>query len=514
MQYVARFTPNPGEDWDDEYEDNPYFAPEAMQYVARFTPNPARKKRKKHRSLKRFEKLASSIEGHLERLEHPPTYDLPEGVVVSFTPDMKVGQELWLKAVPYLPAKRGSLLEGLQARWEAQPAHYTRKATIDELKEALRVLEDMPPHRKKILLGGNPFRAEEDLRNFIQHREIGHSHPWKFEKNPYFAPEAMQYVARFTPNPGRRQPFRPRRHESISDKIHRLKNRAVTGDREAVRQLHAWVRRLGGDPEAERLRAWLKRMTSSNPYEVYENVHLPWESEGSKRKKRRATKKAAKPKQSHLFESSAELYEDDPRLKGEMKRIAKAKFNVKLKSKTLNSMLDVTPAELRARKKPNLARIKELALAKVAGMPFYKGVPIEVLPPTSKALWHKVRVAEPELFKAHYGGRGIYTKEFSKDKGIRARLGVLKEKGKRGGTTQIQSYLFDADMYTVEDAIDWVLDESEYEPIMAVKAPPDPEERRPKKIRKRKPKKKPRIPKIAKKKAKKKKAKKKRKRAG
>jgi hypothetical protein len=172
----------------------------------------------------------------------------------------------------------------------------------------------------------------------------------------------------------------------------------VTGDREAVRQLHAWVRRLGGDPEAERLRAWLKRMTSSNPYEVYENVHLPWESEGSKRKKRRATKKAAKPKQSHLFESSAELYEDDPRLKGEMKRIAKAKFNVKLKSKTLNSMLDVTPAELRARKKPNLARIKELALAKVAGMPFYKGVPIEVLPPTSKALWHKVRVAEPELF--------------------------------------------------------------------------------------------------------------------
>jgi hypothetical protein len=139
-----------------------------------------------------------------------------------------------------------------------------------------------------------------------------------------------------------------------------------------------------------------------------------------------------------------------------------------------------------------------------------------VLPGTSRALYHRVRVADPDLFKAEYGGRGIVTKTFSEAKGIKGLLGLLKEPGPRGGMTQVQSYLFDATKYTIGDAIAWVKAESPHRPLMATEAPVKATERRPAKLRKKAAKRKARIPKKAaakKKKASKKPRKRKRKTA-
>lgn len=64
--------------------------------------------------------------------------------------------------------------------------------------------------------------------------------------------------------------------------------------------------------------------------------------------------------------------------------------------------------------------------------------------------YHHVRVADPDEFVR------IRTKTLSASKGIKARIGVLQGRGPRGGRTEVQSYLFDAKMYTPGDVVRWV----------------------------------------------------------
>lgn len=69
---------------------------------------------------------------------------------------------------------------------------------------------------------------------------------------------------------------------------------------------------------------------------------------------------------------------------------------------------------------------------------------------SNKGNYHHVSLKDSKLFK------GIYSKTLSNTKGIKARVGVRKTAGARGGTTQIQSYLFDATKYSPKMVISWL----------------------------------------------------------
>lgn len=69
---------------------------------------------------------------------------------------------------------------------------------------------------------------------------------------------------------------------------------------------------------------------------------------------------------------------------------------------------------------------------------------------SNKGNYHHVSLKDSKLFK------GIYSKTLSNTKGIKARVGVRKTAGTRGGTTQIQSYLFDATKYSPKMVIAWL----------------------------------------------------------
>lgn len=69
---------------------------------------------------------------------------------------------------------------------------------------------------------------------------------------------------------------------------------------------------------------------------------------------------------------------------------------------------------------------------------------------SAKGKYHHVRMAEPNEFKA------IRTKTLSAKKGIKARVGIFKGRGPRGGRSEIQSYLFDAAIYTPQDVVRWI----------------------------------------------------------
>jgi hypothetical protein len=59
-------------------------------------------------------------------------------------------------------------------------------------------------------------------------------------------------------------------------------------------------------------------------------------------------------------------------------------------------------------------------------------------------------MADPSEFKA------IRTKTLSAKKGIKARVGIFTGRGPRGGKSEIQSYLFDAKVYTPQDVVRWI----------------------------------------------------------
>lgn len=69
---------------------------------------------------------------------------------------------------------------------------------------------------------------------------------------------------------------------------------------------------------------------------------------------------------------------------------------------------------------------------------------------SNKGSYHHVSLKDSKLFK------GIYSKTLSNTKGIKARVGVRKTTGARGGTTQIQSYLFDATKYSPRMVVAWI----------------------------------------------------------
>jgi hypothetical protein len=108
---------------------------------------------------------------------------------------------------------------------------------------------------------------------------------------------------------------------------------------------------------------------------------------------------------------------------------------------------------------PRLANPKP----RIAGTKKIQGYTVAKLHSGSSAKYHRVRVSDKRWFKESDTGRGFRTKTLSEKKGIKAVIGLLKAKGPRGGRTEIQSFMFDADQYTVDDAIKWVLDYG-YEP--------------------------------------------------
>jgi hypothetical protein len=63
--------------------------------------------------------------------------------------------------------------------------------------------------------------------------------------------------------------------------------------------------------------------------------------------------------------------------------------------------------------------------------------------------FHHVRVGDPDEYTS------IRTKTLSERKGIKARMGRFLGRGPRGGKTEVQSYMFDAEMYTPEDVARW-----------------------------------------------------------
>ncbi len=73
-------------------------------------------------------------------------------------------------------------------------------------------------------------------------------------------------------------------------------------------------------------------------------------------------------------------------------------------------------------------------------------VPVEVSP---TGRYHRIRVMDPRDCPQ------TRTKTISARKGLKQLQCVTGERGPRGGTTQVQSWLFDADMYTPDDVARW-----------------------------------------------------------
>jgi hypothetical protein len=69
--------------------------------------------------------------------------------------------------------------------------------------------------------------------------------------------------------------------------------------------------------------------------------------------------------------------------------------------------------------------------------------------------YHHVRVGDPDQY------RGIRTKTLSQRKGIKARMGL-----RHGGGSEVQSYMFDAEMYEPEDAARWMEGHPTRDPLL------------------------------------------------
>jgi hypothetical protein len=96
-------------------------------------------------------------------------------------------------------------------------------------------------------------------------------------------------------------------------------------------------------------------------------------------------------------------------------------------------------------------------------------VPVEH---SAKGAFHHVRVADPSEFKA------IRTKVLSAKKGIKARVGIFKGRGPRGGKSEIQSYLFDAKQYTPQDVARWIEGHKTPAPLLVQISSATPSKRR------------------------------------
>jgi hypothetical protein len=86
--------------------------------------------------------------------------------------------------------------------------------------------------------------------------------------------------------------------------------------------------------------------------------------------------------------------------------------------------------------------------------------------------YHHVRVGDPDQYTA------IKTKTLSDTKGIKARVGRFLGRGPRGGKTEIQSYLFDATMYTPQDVARWIEGHRTPRPLLMDIAPTGATKRR------------------------------------
>jgi hypothetical protein len=107
--------------------------------------------------------------------------------------------------------------------------------------------------------------------------------------------------------------------------------------------------------------------------------------------------------------------------------------------------------------------------------------------------YHHVRVGDPDEYTQ------IRTKTLSERKGIKARMGRFQGRGPRGGRTEVQSYMFDADRYTPEDAVRWMEGHPTPAPLHMDISPMEATDRRYKVYGKAPAKKKPRRKKVAKK---------------